>query len=76
MPGKTDVIWKLTKNNNDVISIRNKTFVYKFFEEGDYSLEVTIFDTNGNKNSIKKENIIKVISGKTFKNLYKKGELI
>lgn len=62
--GKTKYIWKLEKENDpsfENIYYNNPYFSYMFTRRGSYSLSLTIEDSNGNKNTIKKTELIKII---------------
>jgi hypothetical protein len=62
--GKTNFTW-LLQNDDDVlfddIYYNNPYFSYMFTLKGSYSLSLTIEDSNGNKKTIKKQEIIKIV---------------
>ena len=62
--GKTKPYWTLEKEDDPAFSniyYNNQYFSYMFNERGSYSLSLTIIDSNGNKNTIKKSEIIKIV---------------
>lgn len=62
--GKTKSTWKLTKEddlNFSDIYYNNQYFSYMFNQRGSYSVSLTIEDSNGNKKTIKKPEIIKIV---------------
>jgi hypothetical protein len=64
MVGKTNFIWLLQKdddNSFEDIYYNNPYFSYMFTLRGSYSLSLTIEDSNGNKKTIKKQEIIKIV---------------
>ena len=64
MKGKKNPKWTLIKeddNNFGNIYYNNKYFSYMFTEKGSYTIILELEDTNGNKNTVKKQEIIKII---------------
>jgi hypothetical protein len=64
MVGKTNFTWLLQKDDDtsfEDIYYNNPYFSYMFTLRGSYSLSLTIEDSNGNKKTIKKQEIIKII---------------
>lgn len=64
VPSKKNPKWKLTKEGDlDFTDIyyNNKYFSYMFTERGSYSLSLEVEDTNGNKQTVTKKEIIKII---------------
>lgn len=64
IPGKTNPLWVLSKNDDslfDDIYYRNELFSYTFTQKGSYNLSLYIEDSNGNNNIITKQEIIKII---------------
>jgi hypothetical protein len=62
--GKTQSEWFLEKEGDPAFSniyYNNQYFSYMFNQKGSYSLSLTITDSNGNKNTIKKSEIIKIV---------------
>ena len=62
--GKTKAYWVLEKEGDPAFSniyYNNQYFSYMFNQRGSYSLSLTIIDSNGNKNTIKKPEIIKIV---------------
>jgi hypothetical protein len=62
--GKTKSTWKLTKEDDlsfSDIYYNNQYFSYMFNQRGSYSLSLTIEDSNGNKKTVKKPEIIKIV---------------
>jgi hypothetical protein len=62
--GKKNAIWKLTKEGDlDFTDIyyNNRYFSYMFTERGSYTLSLTLEDTNGNKQTVTKNELIKII---------------
>lgn len=62
--GKKNPVWILQKEGDpDFADIyyNNKYFSYMFTEKGSYSLTLNIEDTNGNKQTVTKKEIIKII---------------
>jgi hypothetical protein len=62
--GKKNPKWKLTKegdSNFTDIYYNNKYFSYMFNEKGSYTVSLELEDTNGNKKSVTKKEIIKII---------------
>lgn len=62
--GKTNFEWLLEKEDDPTFSniyYNNPYFSYMFNQRGSYSVTLTITDTNGNKNMIKKTEIIKIV---------------
>lgn len=62
--GKKNPVWKLQKEGDlDFTDIyyNNKYFSYMFTERGSYTLTLTLEDTNGNKKTVTKKEIIKII---------------
>jgi hypothetical protein len=62
--GKTKSTWKLTKEDDlsfSDIYYNNQYFSYMFNQKGSYSLSLTIEDSNGNKKTVKKPEIIKIV---------------
>jgi hypothetical protein len=63
MKGKKNPRWTLTKegdSNFPDIYYNNKYFSYMFTEKGSYSLSLELEDTNGNKQTVTKKEIIKI----------------
>ena len=64
MKGKKNPKWTLIKeddNNFGNIYYNNKYFSYMFTERGSYTIILELEDTNGNKTTVKKQEIIKII---------------
>jgi hypothetical protein len=64
MVGKTNFTWLLQKDDDisfEDIYYNNPYFSYMFTLRGSYSLSLTIEDSNGNKKTIKKQEIIKIV---------------
>ena len=63
MPGFTNPRWEIYNEtkNEVVIKYLNKYMSYLFNEEGEYSVKLTLDDTNGNEKTIQKNGFIKVI---------------
>jgi hypothetical protein len=62
--GKKNPVWKLVKegdSNFGDIYYNNRYFSYMFTERGSYTVSLEIEDTNGNKQSVTKKEIIKII---------------
>jgi hypothetical protein len=62
--GKKNPKWTLTKegdSNFTDIYYNNKYFSYMFNEKGSYTVSLELEDTNGNKKSVTKKEIIKII---------------
>jgi hypothetical protein len=62
--GKTQSMWKLTKEddlNFSDIYYNNQYFSYMFNQKGSYTLSLTLEDTNGNKKTVTKPEIIKIV---------------
>lgn len=75
--GKTKARWKIYKEDGTMImDVINPVLVYKFNEVGNYSVEVEIEDSNGNKNSIKKNKIIHIITPHEFEVLKEFNKVI
>lgn len=74
MCGKTHVSWKVIRENisksETLLEIEGINFLnYQFLTPGQYSVEVEITDTNGNKNKINKNKIINILDVNKFKSL-------
>jgi hypothetical protein len=52
---------------NEVVSLNNLGAMYRFSEEGYYSMSLEIEDTNGNVKSIGKSRIIRVLDPVKFR---------
>jgi hypothetical protein len=64
MVGKTNFTWLLQKDDDtsfEDIYYNNPYFSYMFTLRGSYSLSLTIEDSNGNKKTIKKQELIKIV---------------
>ena len=64
MVGKTKFTWLLHKDDDTLfedIYYNNPYFSYMFTLKGSYTLSLTIEDSNGNKKTIKKQEIIKIV---------------
>ena len=64
MVGKTKAYWILEKEDDPTFSniyYNNQYFSYMFNQRGSYTLSLTLEDTNGNKKTIKKPEIIKIV---------------
>lgn len=64
MPSKKNPTWILRKEGDSTfedIYYNNKYFSYMFNQKGSYTLTLELEDTNGNKKSITKKEIIKII---------------
>ena len=64
MVGKTNFTWLLQKDDDtsfEDIYYNNPYFSYMFTLRGSYTLSLTIEDSNGNKKTIKKQEIIKIV---------------
>ena len=62
--GKTKFFWTLEKEDDldfSNIYYNNPYFSYMFTRKGSYSLSLTIEDSNGNTNTIKKRELIKIV---------------
>lgn len=70
MAGKTQARWIITNEDTGEIlaDIDSLFMAYRFDRAGYYSIEVTITDTNGNQNSIKKEKHVRVMDVNQFRN--------
>lgn len=70
MVGKTRCTWTLRLNDTVVVQLSDSNyFCYYFTSPGQYSLSLTIIDTNGNSRTITKERLINVHSSNKFKQL-------
>lgn len=64
MYGKKNPVWKLTKEsdpNFPDIYDRNQYFSFLFTERGSYTLTLELEDTNGNKQTVTKRELIKIV---------------
>jgi hypothetical protein len=64
LKGKKNPIWKLSKlDDSDFgdIYYKNRYFSYMFTERGSYTVSLVLEDTNGNKQTVTKNEIIKII---------------
>ena len=70
MAGKTRAHWKITNEDTGqvVLDVEFFTMVIRFGLPGNYSVEVTIWDTNDNQNYIKKEKHIRVYEPNEYEN--------
>ena len=62
--GKSKSYWKLTKEDDlsfSDIYYNNQYFSYMFNQRGSYTVSLTLEDSNGNKKTIKKPEIIKIV---------------
>lgn len=64
IPGKTNPVWTIEKPSDfsftDIYN-RNRLFSYTFSEKGSYTISLYLEDTNGNKSTKIKNEIIKII---------------
>jgi hypothetical protein len=63
MPGYKNPIWKITdvKTGEVIFEWLNKYLVYLFTDEGEYNISLELEDTNGNKKTVTKNGLIRVI---------------
>jgi hypothetical protein len=60
MAGKSRFLWRLYNSTELLVEIVDPTFMWTFLEQGDYSLELELADTNGNVKSGTEKNFVKV----------------
>jgi hypothetical protein len=64
MWGKKNPVWKMVKEgdpNFPDIYFRNRYFSYMFTQKGSYSVSLELEDTNGNRKTVTKNEIIKIV---------------
>jgi len=63
MPGYKNPVWRITKveTGEVVFDWLNKYMVYLFTEEGEYNISLELEDTNGNKKTVIKNGLIRVL---------------
>ncbi len=70
MAGKSKAIWQIINHDTSEMLLNHESLFlnYRFDRPGDYTIKVTIEDTNGNINTVVKERNIKILRGQEFLN--------